>query len=67
MFYLKSNYNSLSVSAGPLCKWKHFPHADRRRDINFKSFQAFRNSLSFDCAGNILVFENYDFNYDLTF
>ncbi|XP_063612833.1 protein Skeletor, isoforms B/C-like [Penaeus indicus] len=38
------------TAAGRLCLWEHATDGDRRKDIEFQSFQRFRNSLMLKCG-----------------
>ncbi|KAK3853682.1 hypothetical protein Pcinc_039788, partial [Petrolisthes cinctipes] len=46
------------TAAGRLCLWKHHDGADRRRDVEFNTFEHFRNSLKLECGeGKAAVLE----------
>ncbi|XP_064099107.1 protein Skeletor, isoforms B/C-like [Macrobrachium nipponense] len=37
------------TTAGRLCLWKHPPEIDRRKDVEFMTFERYRNSLTLNC------------------
>ncbi|KAK7024411.1 hypothetical protein SK128_026890 [Halocaridina rubra] len=41
--------DSRPTAAGRLCLWKHTPEGDRRKDVEFMTFERYRNSLALDC------------------
>lgn len=50
--------DSRPTAAGHLCLWQHPPGVDRRKDIEFTSFEHFRNSLRLECGdGKAAVLE----------
>ncbi|XP_050707781.1 protein Skeletor, isoforms B/C-like [Eriocheir sinensis] len=42
--------NSRPTAAGRLCLWEHPPDLDRRKDVEFTTFEHFRNLLHHECG-----------------
>ncbi|XP_069188345.1 protein Skeletor, isoforms B/C isoform X2 [Procambarus clarkii] len=50
--------DSRPLAAGRLCLWKHTDDGDRRKDVEFSTFERFRNSLMLQCGdGEAAVLE----------